>query len=145
MSVEGAGKCMEMWEEVWGSVGGGAGRCGKVWLGVAGSVESVLGCGEGERKCGEGERVCWGVGEVRGDMGRSLTVAEEVSGECGWCEEVLGEVCGGCRKALVINLELYEQLTTWREVSDECEKVLGARCCVVLGEVWESVEAVGKH
>ena len=46
--------------------------------------------------------MCW---EVRGDMGRSLGGAE-VSGECGRCEEVIGEVCGGCRKALVINLEL---------------------------------------
>ena len=30
-------------------------------------------------------------------------------------------------------------------MSGECEKVLGARCCVVLGEVWKSVGAVGKH
>ena len=47
--------------------------------------------------------MCWG---VRGDMGRSLGGAEKVLDEYGGCEEVLGEVCGGCRKALVINLEL---------------------------------------
>ena len=38
---------------------------------------------------------------------------EKVSGECGVCDEVLEEVCGSCRKALVINLKL-QQLTAWR-------------------------------
>ena len=35
-----------------------------MWLGVAGGVESVLGCGKGERKC---VGVWW---EMRGDMVR---------------------------------------------------------------------------
>ena len=66
---------------------------------------------EGVGKCvRRREEVCWGVG---GDVDRNLGGVEEVSGECGECEEVLGEVCGGCRKALVINLEL-KQLTAWR-------------------------------
>ena len=30
-------------------------------------------------------------------------------------------------------------------MSDECKKVLGARRWEVLGEVWKSVGAVGKH
>ena len=58
--------------------------------------------GGGKGRCGQTFGWC---GEMRG--------VEEVSGECGGCEEVLGEECGGCRKALVINLELY-QLTAWR-------------------------------
>ena len=53
-----------------------------MWLTVAGGVESALECGEGERKCVG----VWG--EVRGDMRRSLAGAEEMSGECGWCEKV---------------------------------------------------------
>ena len=63
--------------------------------------------------CEGGERKCVGVGGGgEGRYGQKLTWCgeiggvEEVSSECGGCEEVLGEVCAGCRKALVINLEL---------------------------------------
>ena len=65
---------------------------------------SVLGCGIGEGRCGErcGEvlgrcgKGCWDVGEVKGDVGRSVL-------ECGGGKErwgVWGSVGGGVGKCV---------------------------------------------
>ena len=70
--------------------GVGTGKvCGEVWKSVVGCGGSVFGCREGEGIYGQ--KFGWCGGFVR----------------CVWgCEEVLGEVCEDCTKALVINLEL---------------------------------------
>ena len=73
-----------MWEKVrWGREKLW-GRCGKVLWGVGEGVEkweewenigevweSVLGVGESEKSYG---KVCWGLGKVRGNLGRGVEV-----------------------------------------------------------------------